>query len=92
MQWRSKGESQNLTYMAQCTVDGNTVQFSFEREVHLERVTITSPGEGKGPSAYSATLSQQQRRPNGSMTTHMVTSLFPPHTHVYATPHSIFIW
>ena len=72
VQWRSKAESQNLTYLAQCTVDGNVVKFKFEQEVNLERVTITTPGEGRGPAAYSCTVTQQQRRPNGSSQSHTV--------------------
>jgi len=67
VQWRSKSETQNLTYMAKCFADGNTVIFNFEREVHLERVTITTPGEGKGPAAYSATITQHQQKPNGQV-------------------------
>jgi len=76
VQWRSRsereGHSNNLTYMSKCHADGNMVYFTFEREVCLERVTITTPGEGLGPAAYTCMVTQQQRRPNGQVAQHQV--------------------
>ena len=36
------------------------VSFTFEAEVCIERLTITTPGSGKGPAAYSCSITQSQ--------------------------------
>jgi len=74
VQWRSKsereGQSSNLTYMAKCSADGNILTCNFEREVCLERVTISTPGHGKGPASYACSVVQQRQQPNGQFGQH----------------------